>query len=105
VDGNLGKTFNARAVFWISVLALFTAALANAIRGGASDAMKQELFDPTVAARSGEYIGSALGNAFLGFAISLLIISPLLDKIGAKRILLFAAASFIIGPLLICGWI
>ncbi len=96
-----GKPVNKTAIFWISVLALFTAALANAIRGGASDALKAELFDPTVAARSGEYIGSALGNAFLGFALSLLVISPLLDKIGAKRILLFAAASFIIGPILI----
>jgi len=96
-----GRPANHRAIFWISVLALFTAALANAIRGGASEAMKQELFDPTAAARSGELIGSALGNAFLGFALSLLVISPLLDKIGAKRIILFAAASFIIGPVLI----
>ena len=96
-----GRPANHRAIFWISVLALFTAALANAIRGGASEAMKQELFDPTAAARSGELIGSALGNAFLGFALSLLVISPLLDKIGAKRILLFAAACFIAGPALI----
>jgi MFS family permease len=101
MDGNQGKTYNARAIFWISVLALFTAAMANAIRGGASDLMKHELFDATAAERSGELIASALGNAFLGFAISLLIISPLLDKIGAKRILLFAAACFIIGPALI----
>ncbi|MFM5947780.1 MAG: MFS transporter, partial [Novosphingobium sp.] len=92
---------NHRAIFWISVLALFTAALANAIRGGASDAMKQELFDPTAAARSGELIGSALGNAFLGFALSLLVINPLLNKIGGKRILLFAAACFVFGPVLI----
>jgi predicted MFS family arabinose efflux permease len=96
-----GPPANHKSIFWISVLALFTAALANAIRGGASDAMKQELFDPTAAARSGELIGSALGNAFLGFAISLLVISPLLDKIGAKRIILFGAACFIVGPMLI----
>lgn len=101
MNGAAARPANHRAIFWISVLALFTAALANAIRGGASDAMKQELFDPTAAARSGELIGSALGNAFLGFALSLLVISPLLDKIGARRILLFAAASFILGPILI----
>jgi MFS family permease len=95
------KPANHRAIFWISVLALFTAAVANAIRGGASDAMKAELFDPTAAERSGQLIGSVLSNAFLGFAISLLIISPLLDRIGAKRVILFAAASFIIGPILI----
>lgn len=96
-----GRPANHRAIFWISVLALFTAALANAIRGGASEAMKKELFDPAVAARSGEYIGTALGNAFLGFALSLLVISPLLDKIGAKRIILFAATCFILGPAVI----
>lgn len=92
---------NRETIFWISVLALFTAAIANAVRGGASEAMKTELFDPTMAARSGEYIGTALGNAFLGFALSLLVISPLLDRIGAKRIILFAAACFIVGPILI----
>lgn len=96
-----GPPANHRSIFWISVLALFTAALANAIRGGASEAMKIELFDPTAAARSGELIASALGNAFLGFALSLLVISPLLDKIGAKRIIMFAAACFIVGPALI----
>lgn len=101
MNNAVGRAANHRAVFWISVLALFTAAVANAIRGGASEAMKAELFDPFVAARSGEYIGTALGNAFLGFAISLLIISPLLDKIGAKRIILFAAFCFVGGPALI----
>lgn len=101
MTGSGARPGNHRAIFWISVLALFTAALANAIRGGASEAIKAELFDPTAAERSGELIASALGNAFLGFALSLLVISPLLDKIGAKRILLFAAACFIAGPLLI----
>ena len=37
-------------------------------------------------------IGAALGNSFLGFALSLLVISPLLDRIGAKRVILFAVA-------------
>ncbi|MFM6933548.1 MAG: MFS transporter [Novosphingobium sp.] len=96
-----GRPANHRAIFWISVLALFTAAVANAIRNGASEAMKLELFDATHAAQSGELIATALGNAFLGFAISLLVISPLLDKIGAKRIVLFAAACFVAGPALI----
>ncbi len=101
MENSKTKAYNTGAIFWISVLALFTAALANSIRGGASDAMKKELFDATAAAHSGELIGAALGNAFLGFALSLLVISPLLDKIGAKRVILFAAACFIIGPALI----
>lgn len=101
MNGTAARPANHRAIFWISVLALFTAAVANAIRNGASKAMKAELFDPSAAERSGALIGSVLGNAFLGFALSLLVISPLLDKIGAKRVILFAAACFIVGPLLI----
>ena len=96
-----GKTYNNKALFWICVLALFTAALANAIRAGAAGAMKAALLDPIDAAHSGEMIGAVLGNSFLGFAISLLVISPLLDRFGAKKVVLFASACFVAGPVLV----
>ena len=92
---------NKRAIFWICVLALFTAALSFSIRTGASGAIKAALLDPVAAARSGEMIASALGNSFLGFALSLLVISPLLDVFGAKRVILFASLCFVAGPALI----
>lgn len=92
---------NSRAIYWICVLALFIAALANAVRAGAAGAMKAALLDPIDAQHSGELIGMVLGNSFLGFALSLLVISPLLDRFGAKRVLLFAALCFIAGPVLV----
>ncbi|MEO5772803.1 MAG: MFS transporter [Sphingomicrobium sp.] len=92
---------NRRTIFWICVLALFIAAFANSVRAGAAGAMKAALLDPIDAQHSGEMIGTVLGNSFLGFAISLLVISPLLDRIGAKRVVLFAAACFIVGPALV----
>ncbi len=92
---------NRRAVFWICVLALFTAAVSFSIRTGASGAIKGALLDPAVPLHSGEMIAAALGYSFLGFALSLLVISPLLDVFGAKRIVLLAAACFVVGPLLI----
>ena len=95
------KTYNTRALFWICVLALFTAALANAIRAGAAGAMKVALLNPIDAAHSGEMIGAVLGNSFLGFALSLLVISPLLDRFGAKKVVLFASACFVLGPILV----
>ena len=95
------KSYNVRAIFWICVLALLTAALSFSIRTGASGAIKASLLDPIDAAHSGEMIAAALGNSFLGFAISLLIISPLLDRIGAKRVILFASSCFVAGPVLI----
>jgi MFS family permease len=96
-----GEITNKRAIYWICVLALFSAALSFSIRTGASGAIKAALLDPEVPLHSGEMIASALGNAFLGFALSLLVISPLLDVIGAKKVILFAALCFIIGPILI----
>lgn len=92
---------NDRAIYWICVLALFTAALSNSIRAGAAGAMKSALLDPIDALHSGEMIGTVLGSSFLGFALSLLVISPLLDRLGAKKVVLFAAACFIIGPALV----
>ena len=93
--------YNHRALFWICVLALFTAALSFSIRTGASGAMKAALLDPTVPQHSGEMIAAALGNSFLGFAVSLLVISPLLDVFGPKRVILFASTCYVIGPVLI----
>lgn len=95
------QTYNRKAIYWICVLALFIAALANAVRAGAAGAMKAALLDPIDAQHSGEMIGTVLGNSFLGFALSLLVISPLLDRFGARRVILFAAACFIVGPALV----
>lgn len=92
---------NHKAIFWICVLAVFTAALSFSIRTGVSGAIKATLFDQAVPEHSGEMIAAALGNSFLGFALSLLVLSPLLDVLGTKRVMLFCAACFIIGPLLI----
>ncbi len=89
---------NHKSIYWICVLALFIAAFSNAIRAGAAGAIKTALLDPIDAQHSGELIGSVLGSSFLGFALSLLVISPLLDRFGAKKVILFAAACFIVGP-------
>jgi len=93
--------YNRGAIFWICVLALLTAAMSFSLRTGASGAIKEALFDPIDPTHSGEMIATALGNSFLGFAISLLVISPFLDLIGAKRIVLLASVCFIAGPALI----
>ncbi len=100
MNARTGPPANHKSLFWISVVALFTAAFANAARVGASGAMKAELFEPHDAAHAGELIGAVLGNAFLGFALSLLVISPLLDRIGVKRVVLFASLCFVAGPAL-----
>jgi MFS family permease len=98
---NAALPANHKSIYWICVLALFTAALSNSIRAGAASAIKAALLDPIDAQHSGEMIGAVLGSSFLGFALSLLVISPLLDRFGAKKVILFAAFCFIVGPALV----
>ncbi|KAA9132714.1 MFS transporter [Marinihelvus fidelis] len=100
-DTHAADGYNRSALFWISVLALFTAAAAFSLRIAASGAIKEALFDPVDIANSGRMIGDALGAAFLGFAASLLVASPILDVLGAKRVILIASATFIVGPLMV----
>lgn len=92
---------NRKAIYWACVLALFTAALANSLRAGAAGAMQVALLDPIDVQHSGEMIGTVLGSSFLGFALSLLVLSPLLDRLGAKRVIMFASACFVVGPALV----
>ncbi len=96
-----GDGFDRRAIFWICVLALLSAAMSFSLRTGASGAIKAALFDPVDPLHSGEMIATALGNSFLGFALTLLVISPILDIVGARRVILLASVCYIVGPLLI----
>ncbi|NJM51102.1 MAG: MFS transporter [Sphingomonadales bacterium] len=91
---------NAPRLFTIAVLALFAAALSFSMRAALAGDIKTSVFDPINASASGEMIGAALGVAFLGFAITTFIISPLLDKVGMKLALVGAGVSFLLGVIL-----
>lgn len=93
--------YNRPRLFWIGVLALFTAAMLFGLRTGLIGEMREEVFAGT--SNPGELIGGAFGAAFLGNAFTLLTASPLLDKIGIGNVLRGAALSFIIGVLLVVG--
>lgn len=100
-EDGVAADHNRRALFWICVLALFTAAIAFSLRTAISGAIQADVFDKIDSARSAELVGGALGAAFGGFALSLLAVSPILDILGAKRVLLFASLCYVAGPLLI----
>ena len=97
------RGLNKSRLFWLAVLALFTAAASASIRAAIASSLKAEWIDPIAPLEAGELIGSALGSAFLGFAITLFVTSAFLDQIGMKRMLLACGASFIVGTGLIVG--
>jgi MFS family permease len=86
-----------RKLFAIGVSALFTAALSASLRAAVANDIRLEFLEPVDALRSAALIGQALGIAFLGFAVTLFVVSPLLDALGMKRVLLTACFAFILG--------
>jgi len=96
-----GATLNRSRIFWLSVLALFTAAMSASMRAATASGIKAQWIDPIASADSGRLIGEALGASFLSFAITLFITSALLDIIGTKRMLLACGTCFIFGTLTI----
>ena len=94
---------NRSRLFWLSVLALFTAAASAALRAAVAKSLRVEWIDPIAPVEAGELIGSALGSAFLGFAATLFVASALLDRIGSGRSLavsgLTASAALLVAAL------
>lgn len=93
------RPINARRLFWIGVLALFTAAFTISLRGAVSGELKAAFLDPLSLSGSGALIGGVLGAGFTGFALTLFLTSPFLDYIGMRRMALCSAACFVSGTL------
>ncbi len=93
--------YNRRKLFWIGLIALFTAGMSASLRATIAGDIKADYLDAIDLLNSGKMIAEALGVSFLGFAITLFAGSPLLDTIGMKRMLGLAALGFIVGSGLI----
>jgi fucose permease len=84
-----------RKIYFLSCLALFTAGLSFALRGAIIASIVGE-----VSPGSASLAGGLLGNAFLGFGLSLLFVSIFLDHLGMGRALLASALAFTSGTLI-----
>lgn len=85
-------------LFWIGVLALFTAAMLFGLRAGLIGDMRDDVFAGVP--NPGEAIGGAFGAAFLGFGFTLFLASPFLDNLGIDNVLRGAGGAFVLGALL-----
>jgi len=92
--------YNKSRLFLVSVLALFTAGLAASLRANVAADLQKAFFDPIDPAHAAQMIGAVLGVAFLGFAFTIAIGSPLLDKIGMAFMLPLSGVAFICGTVL-----
>ena len=90
-------TYDKAKLFLVSVLALVTAGISAGIRSAIASDLQATFFDPIDKARSAEMTGTALGVAFLGFAFTIMIGSPMLDYLGMGRLLTLSSFCFMIG--------
>src|SRR5471030_3562033 len=84
-------------LFIVALMALFTAGAAVSTRAATAVHMRSEFLDPINKLNAGEMLGTVLGAAFAGFAITLLLVSAVLAKIGFRNALIAAAALMIAG--------
>ena len=88
-------------LFLVSVIALFTAGVGASLRASIATDLQRIFFDPIDPAHAAEMIGAVLGVAFLGFAFTIAIGSPLLDAVGMRLMLPLSGICFIAGTLTI----
>ena len=93
--------YNKPRLFLVSLLALCTAGISFAIRSSVASDMQAIFFDPIDKLRSAEMIGAVLGVAFLGFAFTIAIGSPLLDYLGMGNLLALSSLCFMTGTVIV----
>ena len=71
---------NRGRIFVLALMALFTAGAAVSLRAATAVHMRAEYLDALDKARAGEMIGTVLGAAFAGFAITLFLVSAVLAR-------------------------
>ena len=96
-ERGVGVVYNKTKLFWLSVLALVTAGLAGSIRADIIPALKNQFFMSSTPEQAATMIGAVAGAAFLGFAISVFIGSPLCDYMGMGRLLALSSLLFLGG--------
>jgi MFS family permease len=84
-------------LFVVALLALFTGGAAVSMRAVTAVHMRTDYLDAIDKVNAGEMLGTVLGTAFAGFALTLFFVSPVLALIGFRKALIAAAVLLIAG--------
>ena len=93
--------YNKGKLFLLSVVALTTSGMVFSIRTNILEALQKTFFDQLDPFHAAQMVGAVAGVAFLGFAISVFLSSPLCDYLGMGRLLGLASLLHIGGTLVI----
>ncbi|WP_372779702.1 sugar MFS transporter [Litorivivens sp.] len=90
-----------KRLFLVGNLSIFMIGLGFAVRASIASDIQGDIFNELDLARSAGLVGEVLGATFIGFALTLLFGSALVDKVGMRAMLLFSAVGYIVGSLLV----
>lgn len=90
----MSDQYNKRLLFHIGNLSIFMIGLGFAVRAAIAPDLQADIFNQIDMARSASMVGEALGATFIGFALTLLFGSALVDLVGMKRMLFLSATGY-----------
>ena len=101
ISDNSQLAANRRLLFVLSNLAIFMIGLGFAVRTSIIGDLQGEVFDVLNLARSATMAAEVLAATFIGFALTLLFGAALVDLIGMRRMLVFAAFGYFFGSVMV----
>ncbi len=90
-----------KRIFLIGNLSIFMIGLGFAVRTKIAGDLERDIYAVIDAANSATLVSEALTMTFIGFALTLLFGSAIVDWIGVKLMLLLSALGYIVGSLMI----
>lgn len=98
---NQSKTLDRKRLFLVGNLSIFMIGLGFAVRASIASDIQGDIFNELDLARSAGLVGEVLGATFIGFALTLLFGSALVDRVGMRAMLLFSAMGYIVGSAIV----
>ena len=86
-----------KRLYHVGNLSIFMIGLGFAVRANIASNLQEDIYDKIDLVNSAALVGEALSATFMGFALTLLFGSALVDLIGMKRMLLLSALGYIAG--------
>ena len=88
-----------KKLYYVGNLSIFMIGLGFAVRANIAPDLQADIYDQLDLAISATRVAEALAATFIGFALTLLFGSALVDWMGMKRMLLLSALGFLLGSL------
>ncbi|WP_372865292.1 sugar MFS transporter [Spongiibacter sp.] len=82
-------------------LSIFMIGLGFAVRASIASDIQNDIFNHLDLARSAALVGEVLGATFIGFALTLVFGSALVDWLGMRTMLLFSAFGYVLGSAIV----